>query len=150
VSGSPEMTQLRVDHAELIGMRAKLAAEKSALQSQLAQVNARLSTRQPSHLFQKIQNERADLIRRMSEKDGELSQVKSRLAEINAVISSGGDWSLPRHIIRQLVHIRDKWHAESMKEDNAPNVRRACFAFSQELKVTLQPYFDSEKTDTTP
>lgn len=140
--------EAKLDQVDFLAEKRRLVAEKFALQSQLVECNAELKITHPIAKYNAFCRQRVELIKMINERERDLSIVNQRLSESSAVINKGAhSKNLSKHIIRQFVQIRDKWHNYSMEDANNPMARRTAWAVSQEIREVLKAYFDDGKDD---
>lgn len=132
--------ELAIDAAELDIERQRVCAEKHACQAQLAELNAKCAVHLPGSEFKKIQQQRSEIIKLLSEKERELAELNSRRAEIRATLEVKKNLVTPP-FVKQIVAIRDQWHAFSMDAKNHQKAREAAWKVSQELRELLRAYF---------
>jgi hypothetical protein len=138
---SKSVPELEIDDGEYRIARHRLSAEKQALQGQLSEINAKCSMRLKFSEYHKLQKARSELVKQLAEKEIEIGELNSRRAELSTVIEVRKHQEMGRHDIRQLVHIRDTWHAFSMDKANHQKAREAAWKFSQELGDVLKRFF---------
>ncbi len=140
------IAELEIDDGELRTMRERLVAEKTALQSELAELNSKCATRIDNYKYQTIQNRRAQVVKQVNDKEAELAELNARRTELNTVMQVRKRQAhrfVPSDV-RQIVAIRDKWHAFSMDASNHQKAREIAWKVSQELREFLKPHFRNE------
>ena len=139
--------ELELDNGELLILKQRLLAEKQALQGQLSELNAKCSMRLPSSEYHKIQSARGQVVKQLTGKESEIGALNAQRAELQAVmdVRKRQAKKFAPSDVRQLVEIRDRWHAFSMNPDNNKNARDVAWKISQELRAFLKPHFNSEK-----
>lgn len=138
--------ELEIDDGELRALRQRLVMEKTALQSQLNEINTQCRVRLPTAKFQQLQSRRGQIARQLMDKEREISDVNARRHELLTVKEVRKEQSSHLKVadIKKLIAIRDEWHDFSMDNKNDPVKRRMAWHFSQQLKEFLKPYFAPE------
>lgn len=135
--------ELEIDDCELLMMKQNLSAEKQALQGQVGELNAKCATRIPNNEYQRIQSQRGQVVKQIADKETEIGEINRRRAELNTVLQvrkrQAGKF-VPSDV-KQLVKIRDRWHAFSMDSDNHQKAREVAWKISQEIREFLKPHF---------
>lgn len=133
--------ELEIDRGELTIAVKRACMEKTALQGQLSEINAALKVTLPMAEYQKLNSKRGNVIRQISDKEAEVFELKAKAVEIHAAIEITKQQRMSHWNVRQIVIIRDKWHAFSMDSAQHYKAREAAWAFSQELKGALAEHF---------
>lgn len=138
-----DLCELELADGEFRMMRQRLTAEKTALQSQLVEINARGKVHLPQHEYQKLQRARADVIKLLMEKESEIGAINDRRVELNTIkeVRKRQAGELAPERVRKLVEMRDRWHGFSMDPINHQKAREVAWKFSQELRDFLKPVF---------
>ncbi len=141
-----KIEELKMDKAEMEIARQRLVQEKTALQSELAEINAQCRVTLPMPKFQKLQSQRGQIIRQVNEKECEISQINIQLRQVNTVVSVKTERKeISKTVIKSFVQMRDKYHEFSMNPDNTQEARRIFWAVSQEIRGILNPYWEMMK-----
>lgn len=139
------LQELELDRGELVVTRTRLCAEKTALQSQVAELNSKCATRLNQSLFASIQRRRSELVSRVNEKEQEIQEINAQIQITqSAADAKRHTVEVKRFEVRQLVHLRDQWHEFSMDPKNHQKAREAAWKFSQELREILKRHFESK------
>lgn len=135
--------ELEIEESELSLLRTKLANEKFAIQSELADINAKCSTRIDNQLFRKYQTQRAAILRQLQDKERELGDVKAQTRLINTrkEVAKAETKAFAPDEMRMLIEIRDKWNGISLDDHWHNERRKAAWEFVKELNTILKPKF---------
>ncbi len=133
-----KIEQVKMDKADLEIARQRFVQEKTALQSELAEINSSCRVTLPMKEFQKIQSRRGQIVRQVNDIEAEISNLNIQLKQVNTVVSIKTQKNELRiNMVREIVKLRDEYHAKSMDDGHSPELRRTFWKFSQEIKYIL-------------
>lgn len=139
------LQELELDRGELSVLRARICAEKTALQSELAELNSKCARRLEQSVFASIQRRRSEIVASVNEKENEIQSVNAQIQVAQQAVNvKRKSVELERFEVRQLVEIRDRWHGFSMDPSNHQKARECAWKFSQELRDVLKRHFEKK------